>query len=566
MCELKKKALKKKALTKKALTKKALAKIMSDQVYIFDTTLRDGEQAPGASMSLSEKIKIAHQLAKLKVDIIEAGFPISSPQDAESVRRIATEVAGPTICALARAKEADIEAAGKSLAGGANTRIHTFIATSDIHLEAKFSSPRFGSTMAERRKTVVKMAVDAVTQARTYTDNVEFSAEDAGRTDIGYLCDIIQATIEAGATTINIPDTTGYCIPSEYAEIFKKVIARLNPPENVIFSTHCHDDLGLAVANSLAGVLAGARQIECTINGIGERAGNASLEEVVMAMKVRSQRFGLHTGINSKALMESSNLVQVASGFTVPPNKAIVGKNAFSHEAGIHQHGVLQSRETYEIMRAEDVGQVAEQIRLGRHSGRHGFFSRLEKMGLQVPVEQRDYLYSRFLSLADQKKEIFEEDLYNLYHEKRGVEKPEYVLQKMEVSVDTESLATARVKIYHRRMNVSHTEEAQGDGPVEALYRAINHAVGTAHELVSYSIQSVTEGADAVGVVKVLTGTDNQQFSGEASSTDVLKASAEAYLASLNKLVAGQKDAENESFVSSGIIGSFDRVPRTGKK
>lgn len=538
---------------------------MSDQVYIFDTTLRDGEQAPGASMSLSEKIKIAHQLAYLNVDIIEAGFPISSPQDAESVKRIAAEVQGPTICALARATDADIRAAGDSLVDGVNTRIHTFIATSDIHLEAKFSSPRFGATMADRRKTVIKMAIDAVTQAKTYTDNIEFSAEDAGRTDLGYLCEIIQATIEAGATTINIPDTTGYCIPSEYAEIFKQVIGRVKPPENVVFSTHCHDDLGLAVANSLAGVLAGARQIECTINGIGERAGNASLEEVVMAMKVRAQRFGLHTGINTQALMESSNMVQVASGFTVPPNKAIVGKNAFSHEAGIHQHGVLQSRETYEIMRAEDVGQTAEQIRLGRHSGRHGFFSRLEKMGLPVPDEQRDYLYSRFLALADQKKEIFEEDLFNLYHEKRSVELPEYVLKRMEVKVDTGSQATARVSVFHRRMNEVHTEEAKGDGPVEALYRAINHAVGTAHELVSYSIQSVTEGADAVGVVRVLTGTDNQQFSGEARSTDVLQASAEAYLASLNKLVAGQKDPENQSFIASGIIDSFDRLQEPAK-
>ncbi len=538
---------------------------MSDQVYIFDTTLRDGEQAPGASMSLTEKIKIAHQLAKLKVDIIEAGFPISSPQDAESVRRIAAEVKGPTICALARATEVDIKAAGESLVDGTNTRIHTFIATSDIHLKAKFSNPRFGQTMPERRKKVIEMAVDAVTQARTYTDNVEFSAEDAGRTDIGYLCEIIQAIIDAGATTINIPDTTGYCIPSEYADIFKQVIGRLKPSKDIIFSTHCHDDLGLAVANSLAGVLAGARQIECTINGIGERAGNASLEEIVMAMTVRSQRFDLHTNINTRALMESSNMVQVASGFAVPPNKAIVGKNAFSHEAGIHQHGVLQSRDTYEIMRAEDVGQTAEQIRLGRHSGRHGFFSRLDKMGLDVPEEQRDYLYARFLSLADQKKEIFEEDLYNLYHEKRSVDKLEYILEKMEVSVETDSQASAKVTVFHRRMNESHIESAKGDGPVEALYRAINHAVGTAHELVSYSIQSVTEGADAVGVVKVLTGTGNQQFTGEARSTDVLKASAEAYLASLNKLVAGQQDAENQNFIASGIIDSFDRIQETNR-
>lgn len=532
---------------------------MSDQVYIFDTTLRDGEQAPGASMSLSEKIKIARQLAVLNVDIIEAGFPISSPQDAESVRQIALEIKGPTICALARATEADIHAAGKSLAGGDNTRIHTFIATSDIHLNAKFNSPRFGKSMEERRKKIIEMAVNAVQLAGTYTDDIEFSAEDAGRTDIGYLCEIVQATIEAGATTINLPDTTGYCIPSEYAEIFKQVIKRLNPPKNIIFSTHCHDDLGLAVANSLAGVLGGARQIECTINGIGERAGNASLEEVAMAMKVRSQRFDLHTEINTKALMESSNMVQVASGFTVPPNKAIVGKNAFSHEAGIHQHGVLQSRETYEIMRAEDVGQIAEQIRLGRHSGRHGFFSRMEKMGLNVQDVHKDAMYERFLALADQKKEIFEEDLYNLYHEKAGLEKPAYVLEKMEVSVDTRTQATASVTIFHNRLNTLHSETASADGPVEALYLAINHAVGAAHELISYSIQSVTEGADAVGEVRVLTGTDNQKFTGEAKSTDVLKASAEAYIASLNKLVNGQRDEANENYVSSGIIESFDR-------
>ncbi|MEM8484706.1 MAG: 2-isopropylmalate synthase [Bacteroidota bacterium] len=533
---------------------------MSNQVYIFDTTLRDGEQAPGASMSLSEKIKIAHQLAKLNVDIIEAGFPISSPQDAESVRQIAAEVSGPVICALARATDADIHAAGKSLVPGKNTRIHTFIATSDIHLDAKFSSPRFGSTMAERRNTVVKMAVDAITLARTYTDNVEFSAEDAGRTDIAYLCDMVQACIEAGATTINLPDTTGYCTPSEYASIFKQVIERLKPADDIIFSTHCHDDLGMAVANSLSGVLAGARQIECTINGIGERAGNASLEEVVMAMNVRAERFGVHTNINTRALMESSNMVQIASGFAVPPNKAIVGKNAFSHEAGIHQHGVLKSRETYEIMRAEDVGQDAEQIRLGRHSGRHGFLSRLEKMGLEVPEESRDELYTRFLALADQKKEIFEADLYDLYHEKNSLNKPDYVLEKMEVRVDTGTAARASVTIFHTRMKAFHTETATGDGPVEALYRAINHAVGTAHELISYSIQSITEGADAVGEVRVFTGTDNQQFSGEAKSTDVLKASAEAYLASLNKLVAGKRDEANQNFIAGGIIDSFDRI------
>lgn len=536
---------------------------MSNHVYIFDTTLRDGEQAPGASMTLAEKLRIAHQLAKLKVDIIEAGFPISSPQDAESVRVIAEEIEGPVICGLARATDLDVNAAGKALAGGKNTRIHTFIATSDIHLDAKFSHPRFGSNMEERRNTVIKMAVDAVKLARTYTDNVEFSAEDAGRTEVGYLCEIVNAVIEAGATTINLPDTTGFCIPSEYAAIFQAVMGCTEKREDVIFSTHCHDDLGLAVANSLAGVVAGARQVECTLNGIGERAGNASLEEVVMALKVRADKLGLETGIYTKALMESSRMVQVASGFSVPPNKAIVGKNAFSHEAGIHQHGVLKSRETYEIMRAEDVGQTAEQIRLGRHSGRHGFFNRLEKMGYSVPEGDRDDLYQRFLKLADQKKEVFEEDLHNLVKHREGIgTKPEYVLENMQVTVSSNEKPVAEVTIFHRREGQSYTEQASGDGPVDALYKAINHAVGTAHELVSYSIHSVTEGADAVGEVRVLTSTgDDRRFYGEARDTDVLKASVEAYLASLNLLAAHQSEIENETFISDGIIKSFDRNP-----
>ena len=535
---------------------------MSEQVFIFDTTLRDGEQAPGASMTRAEKLKIARQLALLKVDIIEAGFPISSPQDAESVRAIASEIEGPVVCALARATHNDIEAAGKALEPSENSRIHTFIATSDIHLEAKFSHPRFGKNMTERRETVIKMAVDSITQARTYTDNVEFSAEDAGRTDLGYLAEMVLAAIDAGATTINLPDTTGYCVPHEYAAIFSEVMNRVGKKEGVIYSTHCHDDLGLAVANSLAGVLAGARQIECTINGIGERAGNASLEEVVMALYVRSKKFNLHSNIHAKALMETSRMVQVACGFPVPPNKAIVGKNAFSHEAGIHQHGVLKRRDTYEIMRAEDVGQVAEQIRLGRHSGRHGFFSRLEKMGIEIHEEDRDQLYRNFLTLADQKKEVFDEDLYNLVHKIDNVDmKPEYHLERMDVTVTTGQEPLAEVTISHRRLNKVHTEKATGDGPVDALYRAINHAVGTAHELVSYSIRSETEGADAVGVVRVLTSSGDRRFYGEAKNTDVLKASAEAYMMSLNRLVAHSEEADSVHFVADGIIKSFDRNP-----
>ena len=532
---------------------------MSNRIYIFDTTLRDGEQAPGAAMTLAEKLRIGHQLARLKVDIIEAGFPISSPQDFDSVAAIASEIEGPVICGLSRAKEADIKAAGEALKAASTSRIHTFIATSDIHIDAKFSAPQFGSNLSERRQRVIQMAVDAVKQAGTYTDDIEFSAEDAGRTDVGYLCDMVHAVVEAGATTINLPDTTGYCVPSEYAAMFKKVIGSLQRPD-VIFSTHCHDDLGLAVANSLAGVLAGARQIECTINGIGERAGNASLEEVVMAMHVRQQAFDLHTEINTQALMETSRMVSVASGFPVPPNKAIVGKNAFSHEAGIHQHGVLKRRDTYEIMRAEDVGQEAEQIRLGRHSGRHGFFNRLEKMGVVVSDERREHLYKGFLALADQKKEIFEEDLLHLVqdHDQEAAE-PNFVLKEMNVTVKTGSDPTAEVSVYCRRSGKVRTHKADGDGPVDALYRAINHAVGTAHELENYSINSVTEGADAIGEVTVLTSLGGRHFYGQARSTNVLQASAEAYIISLNRLTAYQGDRESVSLKNGGVLKPFGK-------
>ncbi|MEM6315823.1 MAG: 2-isopropylmalate synthase, partial [Planctomycetota bacterium] len=388
-----------------------------DHVRIFDTTLRDGEQAPGASMTITEKVDIARQLAKLRVDIIEAGFPVSSPIQFEGVQRVVAALDqpdDPVVCALARAVELDINHAGRSLAGGERTRIHTFIATSDIHIDAKFGHPRFGATLAEKRQTILAMTQAAVQQARTFTDDVEFSAEDAGRTDVGYLCDVIAAAVEAGATTINIPDTTGYCTPSEYARLFERAAGCIGDRRNIIFSAHCHDDLGLAVANSLSAVLAGARQLECTINGIGERAGNASLEEIVMALRVRADRFGADTRIDSTQLMQTSQMVSVACGFAVPPNKAIVGRNAFSHEAGIHQHGVLKRRDTYEIMRAEDVGQAGEQIRLGRHSGRHGLFSRLAKLGLDVAEEDRQPLYQAFLALADHKKEIVDEDLVHL--------------------------------------------------------------------------------------------------------------------------------------------------------
>jgi len=535
---------------------------MSEHVTIFDTTLRDGEQAPGASMTVEEKVQIAHQLAKLGVDVLEAGFPISSPAQFEAVQRITTEVDGPVTCALARTKEDDIRAAGEALAEGTDTRIHTFVATSDVHINAKFGDKRFGTSMREKREAILRMTQDAVEQACTYTDNVEFSAEDAGRTDRAFLCEVVLAAVEAGATTINIPDTTGYCMPDEYAAMIETVRGALSDPDAVVFSTHCHDDLGLAVANSLAGVKAGARQIECTINGIGERAGNAALEEIVMALRVRGDRYGIDTGINTPLLTETSKIVSASSGFPVQPNKAIVGRNAFSHEAGIHQHGVLKERTTYEIMRAEDVGQDEEQIRLGRHSGRHGLFRRLEQLGFDVPDDQRDAIYEQFTDLADRKKEVFDEDLRRLMESSAAAPREGsalyYELEHVAVSIDTDRKPEATIRIRHTHGGAVREEQATGDGPVDAIYRAIDHAVQEAHALVDYTIRSISEGADAQGEVNVRIRHGENQFAGQASGTDVLRASAEAYVNALNRLAAFRSDDTSVRFVMDGIMGMFN--------
>jgi 2-isopropylmalate synthase len=545
---------------------------MSDPVTIFDTTLRDGEQAPGASMTVPEKVRIAQQLATLGVDVIEAGFPVSSPAQTEAVERIVAEVEGPVTCALARTKEADIEAAGEALSGGTDTRLHTFIATSDVHIEAKFD--KLGDTMAGKRQAIIERAVRAIEQALTYTDDVEFSAEDAGRTDPAFLCEIVQAAAEAGATTINIPDTTGYCAPAEYADLLTTVRDCLPDPDAVVLSTHCHDDLGLATANTLAGVKAGARQVECTINGIGERAGNAALEEIVMALAVRSDEFNVHTNINSKHLTRTSQMVSAATGFPVQPNKAIVGSNAFSHEAGIHQHGVLKERTTYEIMSAEDVGQDTEQIRLGRHSGRHGLFNRLETLGYDVPEAQKTEIYQRFLELADKKKEIFDEDLEQMMADfgyggdsapleqaENGAATtgptPAYRLQHLSVTIDTDEETTVSVRLQRSDGSV-RKEQATGGGPVDALYSAIDHAVDDPHTLVDYSIRSMTEGADAQGEVEVTVRYGENHFAGTARNTDVIRASAEAYVDALNRLAAAREDAESIEFAQNGIMNAFE--------
>ncbi|HEX7071457.1 MAG TPA: 2-isopropylmalate synthase, partial [Rhodothermales bacterium] len=493
---------------------------MSNQVYIFDTTLRDGEQAPGASMTIPEKVEIARVLEAMKVDVIEAGFPVSSPIQLEGVARICQEVSGSVVAALARATATDIDAAAEALREGKRVRIHTFIATSDIHIDGKFGDPRYGHTLEEKRRTILKMAADAVAYARTFTKDVEFSAEDAGRTDIGYLCEVISAVAEAGATTINIPDTTGYCTPDEYTDLFRVLKARcLAGRDDIILSTHCHDDLGLAVANSLAGVQGGARQIECTINGIGERAGNAALEEVVMGLRVRRDRFGVDSGVDATKLTSASKLVSTYSGFPVQPNKAIVGRNAFRHEAGIHQDGVLKRSDTYEIMNPADVGQEGETIRLGRHSGRHGLFSRLQKLGYVVKEDERDEVYQRFVAIADRKKEVFDEDLMHIVgmvHTPAPAQ--HYRLEHFEVLVATSKRPEATVTLAIGKDGEKRAEKATGDGPVDAIYRAIEHVVGTPFELKSYTIRSVTEGQDALGEVNVRVEYAGKTFSGRAAS------------------------------------------------
>jgi 2-isopropylmalate synthase len=544
---------------------------MSDSITIFDTTLRDGEQAPGASMTVPEKVRIAHKLADLNVDVIEAGFPISSPAQTEAVARIASEVDGPVTCALARTKEDDIDAAGEALADGTDTRLHTFIATSDVHIGAKFDT--LGDTMAEKREAIIQRAVRAIEQALTYTDNVEFSAEDAGRTDRAFLCEIVQAAAEAGATTINIPDTTGYCAPSEYTDLLETVLDCLSDPDAITLSTHCHDDLGLATANTLAGVRAGARQAECTINGIGERAGNAALEEIVMALTVRSDQFDVETNINTEHLTPISQLVSAATGFPVQPNKAIVGSNAFSHEAGIHQHGVLKERTTYEIMSAADVGQDTEQIRLGRHSGRHGLFNRLEALGYEVPDAHRDEIYQRFLDLADRKKEVFEEDLEQMMEDfgadavdaAKGLPDngavtnggtPAYRLDHLSVQITTDEDSQVSVRIQRDDGSVRE-EKATGEGPVEAVYRAIDHAVDQPHTLVDFALQAISEGADAQGEVEVHVRYGENEFVGHARDTDVVRASADAYVDALNRLAAARANAESVEFVQNGIMHAY---------
>ncbi len=517
----------------------------NNRVVIFDTTLRDGEQSPGASLNIFEKLEIARQLVKLNVDVIEAGFPVSSPAQFEAVKRIAGEV-DAVVAALARAKEVDIKSAYDALKNAGKFRIHTFASTSDIHILGKFGDERYGKTLAEKRNTILKMAVDAVSYAKTFTDDVEFSAEDAGRTDLGYLSEVVEAAIEAGATTINIPDTTGYTYPHEFGSKIAELKKRVKNINHAVISVHCHDDLGLAVANSLAGIQNGARQVECTINGIGERAGNASLEEIVMALKVRKDIVDYYTNIRTEEISNTSKMVSSFTGIIVQPNKAIVGENAFAHESGIHQDGMLKNRQTYEIMTPESVGVSKTKIVLGRHSGRHGLKSRLLELGYTISEEELNPVYEKFVLLADKKKEIFDEDLRMLMGDNESEGKEDYYeLDYFQVQIGTTAIPTATVRI--KSGDSIFQESATGDGSVDACFNAIERALGIKPDLESYHVRSVTSGRQAMGEVIVRIRQNEKSFTGRGISTDIIEASVKAYLQALNQQQAQLRmDGEDE--------------------
>ncbi|WP_130536958.1 2-isopropylmalate synthase [Thiomicrorhabdus indica] len=512
---------------------------MNDSLIIFDTTLRDGEQSPGASMTKEEKIRIAKQLEKMRVNVIEAGFPAASIGDFEAVQAVASTVKDSTICGLARAVENDIRRAGEAIKPANSGRIHTFIATSPIHMEKKLRmSP----------DEVVERAVWAVKLARQYTDNVEFSPEDAGRSNPDFLCRVIEAVIEAGAGTINIPDTVGYNVPEQFGALFKHLISNIPNSDKAIFSAHCHNDLGLAVANSLSAVQNGARQIECTINGLGERAGNTALEEVVMAVKTRQDVFGIDTQINTQEIVPASKLVANITGFAVQPNKAIVGANAFAHESGIHQDGVLKHRETYEIMRAEDVGWTANKMVLGKHSGRNAFKTRLEELGIVIETEQElNELFVRFKDLADRKHEIYDEDIQALVTDNNTVmtENESYKLVSLKVSTETGEQPQAQVTLWVEGDEVQAT--AQGGGVVDATFKAIESMVNSGASLELYSVSNVTNGTDSLGETTVRMEKAGRIVNGQGSDTDIVTASAKAYINALNKLKADPQKAHPQS-------------------
>jgi 2-isopropylmalate synthase len=504
---------------------------MAEQVLIFDTTLRDGEQSPGAAMGVREKLEIAKQLQRLKVDVIEAGFPVSSKEQLEAVRLVAEEVEGPVIAALARCVKKDVDAAAESLARAPKPRIHVFLATSEIHRKYK---------LKKARDEILKAATEMTAYAKGFCSDVEFSPEDATRTELDFLAEVFDAVVEAGAKTVNIPDTVGYAMPGEFGDIIRYLHENTRHGKDVVISVHCHNDLGLAVANSLAGVASGARQVECTVNGLGERAGNCSLEEVVMAIKTRKDRFeGLRTGIRSQQIAKTSRLVSRLSGMVVQPNKAIVGDNAFAHESGIHVHGMLSDRRTYEIMKPADVGWSESKIVLGRHSGKHGLRARAQRLGYELSDDELARLYDEFIKLADKKKEVYDNDLSALIEEAL-VDVPEtYRLDYLNITSGNRTVPTATVRLVKGDSLLQ--DASTGDGPVDAAYKTIDRITKVKCRLHDFSIRSVTSGKDALGEVAVRLSCGPHETSGRGTSTDIIEASAKAYLNAVNRIIAAQK-------------------------
>lgn len=510
---------------------------MSDTITIFDTTLRDGEQSPGCSMDTAEKLEVAKALVELGVDVIEAGFPIASPGDFEAVQKIAHQFGDrSTICGLARCRKEDIDRAWEALQEAEKVRIHVFLATSSIHREFKLKMAK--EEIVRRAVEMVKYTCDQMaTRSDITTPNVEFSPEDAARTELDFLCEVVEKTIEAGATTVNIPDTVGYATPNHFFKVISYLKENVPNIEQAVISTHCHNDLGLAVANSLAGVEAGARQVECTINGLGERAGNAALEEIAMALRTRGDYYGVTTNLNTPKLCPTSRLVSKITGMAVQRNKAIVGQNAFAHEAGIHQHGMLQDRTTYEIMRPQDVGYVGTNLVLGKHSGRHAFRDRVESLGYELSEEDFQKVFDAFIALADKKKEIFDSDIIALVDNQSSQIQEHWKIKSFHTLGGTGTIPTATIELEHENGDQAQ-DAATGDGPVDAAFKCLERMVGVAAKLTDYNVRSVSTGKDALGEVSLAIDVDGLTFHGKGVSTDVIEASVHAYLQALNKALS----------------------------
>jgi len=511
-----------------------LGELAMEKVIIFDTTLRDGEQAAGGTLNIQEKLDTARQLEKLGVDVIEAGFPISSQSDFEAVRLIAQEVRTPIVCALARAHPDDIDRAWEAVKGAKHPRLHVFLSASDIHLAYQ---------LKKSREEILQMSRDMVSRAKKYTDDIEFSPMDASRTEPKYLYQILKAVIDVGATTVNIPDTVGYAVPGEFGNLIEGIFQNVPNINRAIVSVHCHDDLGLAVANSLESLKRGARQVECTINGIGERAGNASLEEIVMAIKTRQDFFNLTTNINTKQIYKTSRLVSELTGFLVQPNKAIVGANAFSHESGIHQDGVIKMPITYEIIDPRTVGIPGSSLMLGKLSGRHAFKERLAELGYSLSEEDYARAFSAFKELADKKKKITDRDIESLVAQELRTVSETYHLDRVQVSCGDRGIPTASV-ILTDPNGQTLADAALGTGPIDAVYKAINRLVGVPNTLTEFTVKSVTEGIDAIGEVLVRVESEGITYTGRGADTDIIVASAKAYMNALNRLLTARKVAE----------------------